>query len=246
MVRGPFKGLRQTTRRNLRNLLHPHAVEPEQRFVILHIGKTGGTSLKFLISDLKTSRPKLPISKVDHHQTIYDVLTADPTAQIGFVIRDPTDRFVSGFNSRLRSGRPDHSRPWSAEEAIVYSFFPTATSLAEALDSSDERMRSAADFAMKTILHLRLDYRHFLGDPDKLSTIRSSIYCVCDLKELSERVSDFFAPLGVSPDVVHATFKVRHRSPQSVAPLSELGLSNLKRVWADEYDLYDYCMKNLT
>ncbi len=213
-------------------------------YVLLHIGKTGGTSLGKLIRNLRAEDADLRISKLGHSWRLRAVARKRPNVQIGFVIRDPASRFVSAFNSRLRSGRPAHEHVWKSEEAIVYAFFTTANDLAKALCSEDERLKSAAQFAMKNIAHLRRGYQYHLGGIDVLESLKDRIYCVCDLNDLSDRVYEFFAPLGFDEAKIRSQFKHVHRG-NDVSPLSDLALQNLRTIWATEFEIYEYCRKEL-
>lgn len=217
---------------------------PKLKYVLLHIGKTGGTSLDTLIRKLQAEDAGLRIFKLDHSWKLRAAARKRPNAQIGFVVRDPASRFVSAFNSRLRSGRPAYDYEWKTEEAIVFAFFPTANDLAEALCSDNQRLKSAAQFAMKNIAHLRQGYEHHLGGIRVLERLRDRIYCVCDLDDLNDRIYDFFAPLALDESKVRRQFEHLHRG-EDVPPLSDLALGNLRSVWATEFEIYEYCCKEL-
>lgn len=221
------------------------AKSSQLKYLLLHIGKTGGTSLDSLIRNLKADDPELRISKLSHSWRLRVVARKRPGSRIGFVVRDPVGRFISAFNSRMRGGRPAYDFGWKPEEAIVYSFFPTANDLAEALCSEDERLKSAAQFAMQNIAHLRKGYAHHLGGVGVLKNLRDRIYCVCDLKDLNDRVFDFFAPLGLDEAEVRRRFEHLHRADEAV-PLSDLAIRNLHTVWEKEFEIYDYCCRELT
>ena len=91
----------------------------------LHLGKTGGTALK---EALKENAPD--VVKHPHKTKLCDIPTGD---KVFFLIREPCSRFVSGFYSRQRSGRPRRDVPWSKGERIAFDAYPTANSLAESL-----------------------------------------------------------------------------------------------------------------
>ena len=57
------------------------------------------------------------------------------------VLRDPADRFVSGFYS-LRQGAPAHHM-WTPREAEAFEHFPTARRLARAIDPRTPKSRNA-------------------------------------------------------------------------------------------------------
>ena len=217
---------------------------PKLKYALLHIGKTGGTSLGTLIRKLKVDDPDLRISKLSHRAKLRGVARKRPNTRIGFVIRDPAARFVSAFNSRLRSGRPAHEHTWRAEEAIVYSFFPTANDLAEALCTEDERLKSASQFALKNIRHLRRGYEFHLGGIDQLEKLKDRIYFVCDLDDLDDQCHSFFSPLGVDEEKIKSRFEPVHQGNATV-PLSDLAVRNLRKTWATEFEIYEYCRERL-
>lgn len=107
------------------------------KLVFLHIGKTGGMTIKRANGRLRDAGIRTGIRSMPHRWTANDVLRSGTRADLGVVIRPPEDRFQSAFDSRLRRGRPSHDIGWSAAEATVFNYFPTANDLAEALDCSD-------------------------------------------------------------------------------------------------------------
>ena len=68
----------------------------------LHIRKTGGTAVKHALkSHLRTRRYLIFLHK--HNVKLKDVPVGD---KVFFFLRDPVSRFVSGFYSKQRRGRP--------------------------------------------------------------------------------------------------------------------------------------------
>jgi len=96
---------------------------------LLHIGKTGGNALKHALRPYKTSG-SLDIVFHPHSVRLSDVPVGE---SVLFMLRDPVDRFISGFNSRRRRGRPLNNFEWTQDEAAAFTAFPTANDLAEAL-----------------------------------------------------------------------------------------------------------------
>ncbi len=72
-----------------------------------------------------------------------------------FFVRHPLERFVSGFNSRLRGGRPLRDLAWTPEEEQAFAHFRTPNALAEALSAPDASEADEARFAMRHINHVR-------------------------------------------------------------------------------------------
>jgi len=89
-----------------------------------------------------------------------------PQARIIVVLRDPLERIISGFNFRLREGRPQ-GHPWTANEAIAFGHFGDAESFLDALCSDAPRHISALGFCFRNINHLRRGYKFHFGDLDK-------------------------------------------------------------------------------
>ncbi len=206
---------------------------------LLHIGKTGGTYLK---SVLKHNQSMLPatLRLLGHGNTLRSTRRKfGAKRQIAFVFRDPTERFISGFDSRMRQGRPTYQSPWSAEEAIAYLWFASPNTLAEALYSEDERLRSAAIFTMENVRHLRRGYKFYLGSVRQLRQEDSRIRCCVDLKDLDRLLPEVMRNLGVEQCEMPPNPK-RHKSANRIS-LSELAVRNLRKYWETEYQIYEYC-----
>jgi hypothetical protein len=133
---------------------------------LLHIRKTGGNALKAALSPFAHE-----FSLVIHgHETKLQDIPA--TEKVAFVVRDPVERFVSGFNSRLRMGRPLLNSKWSEDEVEAFALFKSPNDLAEALSSSDSK---AAPKAMRSIAHVRTSLADTLGSKDYVLKRREDI-----------------------------------------------------------------------
>jgi hypothetical protein len=210
-----------------------------KQYVLLHVGKTGGTSLRGAISKMQSDGIDLPLVKLPHDVLLKDVRSVAPIAKIGFVYRDPMDRFVSAFDCRLRNGRPEYNVLWAPGEAAAFLYFQTANDLAEALSSSDQRLRSAAAFAMRTITHVRKGYEYCFGSLEELAANKDRIFFMCDLKDLDDRVYECFAPFNISSDTVDKYLKRRNKGTPDKTPLSDLAQRNLRAHWETEFLFYE-------
>jgi len=81
----------------------------------LHIGKTGGTAVKTALKPLVRSGP----FDLDLHRHPFTLAKIPEGEVFFFCLRDPIERFVSGFSSRQREGRPRHYRPWGPNERLA-------------------------------------------------------------------------------------------------------------------------------
>src|SRR3954469_17965151 len=107
---------------------------------LLHIGKTGGNALKHALCPYNTGG-SLDIVFHPHAVGLSDVPVGE---SVLFMLRDPVNRFVSGFNSRRRRGRPLNNAEWNRDEAAAFAAFPTANDLAEALSMEQDGRHAAA------------------------------------------------------------------------------------------------------
>lgn len=207
---------------------------------LLHIGKTGGTYLRSIVEH-NIDRATNPIEHPWHRATL--ATTANkygPNRRFAFVFRDPAERFVSGFNSRMRMGKPTHNAVWTADEAVTFMFFETPNDLAEALYSENERLLSASRFAMKAINHLRRNYSFYFESADNLLAERANLAACVELTDLSENLSPFLARIGL-PDWQMPAIPLHNKTPKTPSPLSKLAQQNLHKFWAEEFAIYETC-----
>ena len=118
---------------------------------LLHIGKTGGTAVKEALKPY-LSGESYEVVCHRHGTTLREIPDGDGVI---FFLRDPISRFVSGFYSRQRKGRPRYNVPWSPGEAKAFRRFGTPNQLALALSSENDRKRRVAIESMGSIQHVR-------------------------------------------------------------------------------------------
>ena len=215
---------------------------------IVHIGKTGGTSIHLMLRGLRrqldadgvAALPTL-LSHDDSRRPWLD--ESAEGASFAVVFRDPDRRYTSGFWSRLRQGRPQApagTRLWSPAEAAAFAWFREPDALFEALGSPDEAEQSAAHFAMNAIFHLKRDHAWYLGSADEFLAVRDRFWFVRPLTELTEHVDEL---LPDSTDTVRETarriFARRHVAEAPAAPLSARSREQLRQARPAEYALYD-------
>ncbi|MBA3464123.1 MAG: hypothetical protein H0T46_29480 [Deltaproteobacteria bacterium] len=208
---------------------------------LLHIGKTGGTTLKQMVKG--AGADQLPDRRVVlhlHGTRAVDVFARDEPGAVAFFVRDPVARFVSGFNSRLRKGAPIANIPWRPAEEITFARFATPNDLAEALSSKHEVQQDRAFVAMDSLIHTRLHLTYWLRSPDYLESRIGGIAFAGSQERFTEDVGRFFDLLGVPPPIVdHA-----HQAPAgSSTELSDVATRNLQTWYADDFALYDWVVR---
>lgn len=215
---------------------------------ILHVGKTGGTSIHTMLRVLRNrldaeSAADLP-TMLTHDESKRPWLDEEgEQCTFAVVFRDPDRRYASGFMSRLRQGRPQAqagTRLWSPAEAAAFSWFREPNALFEALGSTDEAEQSAAQFSMNAIFHLKRDHAWYLGSADEFEAVRDRFWFVRPLTELTDHVDEL---LPDSSEAVRETartvFARRHVAEAPVAPLTPRAREMLRLMRAEEYALYD-------
>lgn len=182
------------------------------------------------------------MSVFTHETTLPNICEIHPECSVIFFVRDPIERFVSGFNSRLRCGRPRYDVPWTKDEKATFERFPTANSLGEAL-SPHHTDWPAAKAAMNSIYHARLDLVHYLhsvafleAEKERIAFIGETRSFDADLNLLKKCI-DIDRVIQAPSDAVGA-----HRNPAELnRSLSMRANINLRRWYADDYRIYGWC-----
>ena len=164
--------------------------------------------------------------------------------QVLFLIRDPVSRFRSGFNSRLRMGRPRYNSPWRPNEKVAFERFKTSDELASALDAGDAETRRAAEFAMNSIQHVRNRQSEWLVSPEYLEKHRDRIFYIGLQETFEDDVRAILRKLGVDDTLPEMDERTRHATPAGYdMSLSERAVANLRKWYADDYAIYDWCVR---
>lgn len=206
---------------------------------MLHPGKTGGTAIKAALEPVRGSgRYDL---RLHPHPTILTDLPRDE--KVFFVLRDPAERYVSAFNSRLRQGLPRYRIPWTPPEEVAFREFGSADALGRALSSEDDARRARAFAAMSSILHVRDSYWRWLGHGQVLSRRADDFLSIIWLPDLADAFPRLCTLLGLPQTVVLPTDEVSaHRSPDSMdRSLSDEALANIRWWYARDYACVEIC-----
>jgi hypothetical protein len=192
-------------------LFRDHAQQPVLHF--LHVSKTGGTAIKHALRPYLTAG-RFAIKLHPHKVTLAQVPSGE---KFFFFLREPVSRFVSGFYSRQRQGRPRIHVPWTAGEQRAFARFRTANELALALSSNDMQIRNAAGEAMRKIAHARRTFDCWFGsDADFLRRIDDVLFIgfqeqLAEDFEILKRVLDVPQKAALPADDIAA-----HRNPTTV------------------------------
>ena len=214
----------------------PHRERPLH---FLHIGKTGGTAIKHA---LRSRAPSDNLLLHDHSVRLSDIPAGE---RVFFVLRDPLARFVSGFYSRRREGRPRYVVRWSPDEAVAFGRFATPGELAAGLSSISAAERKKAGRAMRAIQHVNNHYWKWLVSPAYLQSRADDVLFI----GLQEGLTADFAILRgllAVPDSVQLPDDDTdaHRNPASLdRSLDAQAVRNLKEYYREDYAALRECQR---
>jgi hypothetical protein len=207
---------------------------------MLHIGKTGGTAMKHVFNALD---PSVGTYQVTVHKHVQRLPRIQKGHKVFFVVRDPVDRFVSGFNSRLREGKPRYYTPWTEAERVAFSHYSSPDSLGRALSSEDVAERAQAYTAMSVIRHVRDSYWDWFGNWEYLESRADDILLIQWFPDLTATFPRLRQLLGLPETVVLPSDDLNtHRSPADVdKTLSDVARANLERWYGRDFAFIDLC-----
>ncbi|HEU4448621.1 MAG TPA: sulfotransferase family 2 domain-containing protein [Gaiellaceae bacterium] len=210
----------------------------------IHVSKTGGTALRYALRQARTnaegklSSPYGPVWAYRHKFRFCDVPKGDKAV---FALRDPASRFVSGFYSRLRKGAPRHMREWSEEERRSFEWFRTPQALADALAEPPGETRERAEFALRSIGHLRRPMSFWTGTPSYLRRHLDRVLYVARQETLDDDWERLKELLGLPPEQMLPRDELTaHRTTYTDdRELSEAGKRALRAWYADDYEVLE-------
>ena len=209
---------------------------------VLHIGKTGGLALKEAIrgdvrgvqSVYQDAAPGARILTHSHFVTLADVPRGD---DVVVTLRDPVTRFVSGFNSRQREGRPKHFNAWKPPEKRAFERFGSPDALATALGAEDPVERAEAEAAMGDIGHVRTHLSDWLGSPESIHERRSDLLLVAWQETLGRDFERLRELVGLVPTLrLPADPRTAHRAPSTQSTDLSLRAEQNLRAWYRQDD----------
>lgn len=205
----------------------------------LHIGKTGGSAINYALRNHMVGSDY----KIYFHKHNF-VLSNVPTGEkIMFFLRNPIQRFISGFYSRKRQGRPLYNSPWTKNEKISFENFSTPNELAIALSSIDLKKKKMANFAMNHIYHVKDSYWKWFQSEEYLRSRLSDICLIGFQEELEEDFKLLKSIVGLPESVKLPDDEVlAHKTPNEFDLfLEDEAILNLQTWYRDEFKLVELC-----
>ena len=207
----------------------------------IHIGKTGGSFFDHILRKIDIK------NKIIFNS--HNIMLDDNECKYIFFIRDPVSRYVSGFISRLRKGQPLYYREWSIYERQSFHFFKTPNELAEALSSSDQKIKEFAFKSMNSILHLRQDISYYVKKLANLKKFKNNILYIGRKETLNNDIKNIIKLLEYEYEIDNNDMESKfiHSTPykyEEIKHLSELGKDNIIKYYEKDYEIIKYLDSN--
>lgn len=205
----------------------------------LHIGKTGGTAIKFALSEVSELQD-YSLKLHPHQVRLRDVPEGEKAM---FFVRDPIARFMSGFYSRQRQGLPRYLSRWSPAEEVAFSRFQTANELAVALSSSDVATKMAAEEAMKSIGHVKTSYWDWFENEAYLLSRLTDIFFIGFQESIPADFELLRLKIALPPEAQLPTDDIAaHRNPKGAdMRLEPSAIENLRKWYRRDDAFIDFC-----
>ena len=211
--------------------------QDKQTVHFLHIGKTGGSAIGHAIRQTCAGN-HYRMRFHSHGVNLRDILEGE---KFVFILRDPVTRFVSGFYSRQRQGKPRYNIPWSPGEQKAFEAFSTPNQLAHALSSKKWNKRRKARQAMKRIQHVKNSYWKWFESEQYFNSRQADIFFIAFQEQLAEDFEILKEILGCPASASLPDDDIKaHRNPGNLdRTLSEKSMANLHAWYKNDYRFID-------
>jgi len=213
----------------------------------LHIGKTGGSVIR---NSLKKYAKMGDYSLVFNHHILafhhhsYFLMKVPKGEKVVFFVREPISRFVSGFYSRKRKGKPLYNISWKKEEGEAFGLFETPNQLASALSSKKQSTRRAAILAMNSITHVKSSYWDWFKNKKYFISRLNDILFVGTQENLDKDFEKLKKILDVNKARLTRNKIKMHKNPPGLDKhLSLKSKRNLKKWYAKDFEFIKLCKK---
>lgn len=202
--------------------------DTDQTLIFIHVGKTGGTYVRKYL-------PKEMVSVKGHGVSIRPQNKVNGARYV-FWVRDPVERWVSGFLSRLRHGCPSHCHKArnDDQEQMIFHRYPTPNDLAEVMTTRQGKQAS------RSMLHTRKSLTQYLG-----GNVRAHLDDIFFVGETKHMDRDIVALYEKMDWTLPESFRNRapvHANPTSISHLSKLSMRGqcaLEDYLKDDYEALD-------
>jgi hypothetical protein len=205
---------------------------------MLHVGKTGGTAVKAAIEKAEIP-PGLRLLLHGHGISLHDIPAED---DVFFFLRDPVDRFVSGFEMQRHEGRDRYHRAWTPAERRAFTRFGSAEALALALRSTNGSEQAEAKRAMRGIGHVRTHLADWMVGEGEVRSRQRNLVFIGWQERLDADFQALVSLLGLPPTTRLPSDEYvanRAASDDRKSILSTDAVEIIRAWYADDYKLIE-------
>lgn len=219
-------------------------LQESDKIAILHIGKTGGSSVKDILKpSLNTSRAYF-VDKNGHSASYREFhhCAEHPDHKLAYFVRAPVHRFVSSWVSRFRMGGKKMFAPWDFGEFEAFARFHSPDELGSALSSSHSATRMAARRAMHAIFHVKWSLSDYWGGLENYARCPNSTFFVGRTEHFDDDVLRLASALEEEGALLSKVSEVDHDHPSpdryaGFKHLSERAIANLREWYKEDYEI---------
>ncbi len=220
-------------------------MNPKKIINLLHIPKTGGScrynSMKWMNGDHNIACTQTLDGDLlvrSHHSRTLKIV--DESDYFVLFVRSPLKKFVSGFISRLREGRPLFNTPHTDAEKITYGLYQDPESLAIDLYHKHDQIKEIARKCIQSVIHLRMSFKSYLGSVENLDQLRQRILFVGRTENMKEDFDQLQSVINLPVVTLTTDPVLAHTTPpeyKNKEKLSSQARHNILKYYAEDYIL---------
>jgi hypothetical protein len=207
----------------------------------LHISKTGGGAVKAALAAAPSQQYR--VLTYDHSVSLADVPAGENAI---FFLRDPIERYVSGFNWRLQRWPVKSASHLREAQRAAFAAFPTPDALGVALAEEGGRLHNEALAAMASIGHVRNHYSEWLLSPDYVMSRSDDLLFIGTQEDLNNDFEILKRILALPDDaeLPPLNHPKAHRNPPHLdTTLSPIARHALRLWYSEDYVLFETCLR---
>lgn len=203
----------------------------------LHIGKTSGSSLLGLFTELDQKDSYRVPMWFGHDWKLRHIIKYYPNIKISIILRDPIKRAFSGFYSVLNRKPED----WENNEAICFSYFSNANEYFQScLMPTDNLKRRLADYVTKNIRHIKRGYEYYFEDVDFLKKNLDRFYFIGDFDDLRNSTRKIIDEINDFDEKFDNFFLHKRKNVFRDKVDENIDTKKLQKYFAKEYEIFNF------
>ncbi len=208
----------------------------------LHIPKTGGSGIFDFMNKNQSSFSSIPVP-LFHTWTARLIKEYFPNMKISFVIRDPLERTISGFQSRLRMGQPKYFVPWKAKEAAAFALFHSVEDFLNGLLEESDFYFSATEHALMSIIAIQWNYEYYFESTEFLVENKDLFGPCCEINKIQELLQLFLSDQKENQENPLSQYLPTHTSKKAsnsyLNDFTNEQIAKMKSRLSNEYKIYE-------